>query len=697
MSPEQATGDMSVGAATDVYALGCVLYEMLVGEPPYTGSTAQAVLGKIIAGELASAREHRASVPAHVDAVIRRALEKLPADRFAAAQDLARALTDPGFRHGEHGTGLVEASARWRRLALMGWGAAGVAVSALGYALLQPGPAAPVQRFALPFELAVDPVLLPDGSGVVAGQPTEEGRAQLVLRTWADLTPRPIAGTEGMLTGSAMAPGGSEVAFVTDAGLKVASLQGGGVRVLADSAACCVRWGEDGYVYYSRARSRNIARVRASGGPIEQVTEPEQNRLHGDYQVLPDRDLAVFAVFEGTGFDARIDAVRLSTGERKTVTAGARPFATPTGHLVFASLSGDVMAAPFDGDALELEAPPVTLVNGVSMGNWGSAYSVSESGTLAYVVGEIGDLHELVWVNRNGEATPVDPSWRFEPGSSAGWSLSPDGNRIAVREQGQGSAIWIKDVLSGARSRLTLEEGLHRRPRWTADGQAVTYLAGTDADLNVWSRRADGTGDAELLLDFAVGIAEGFWSPDGVWLMLRPGSGADLGLRDILGIRLGADTTMTTFVATREFAEESPALSPDMRWLAYSSDETGRPEVYVRPFPDVDAYRVLVSRAGGVKPVWSHDGRELFFVSGETRELMAGEVRSTPRFEVASVETLFTLPGTYVLARTADFYDATPAGDRFLMARRVDIGGTAAPQLILVQNWFEELNERVPN
>jgi serine/threonine-protein kinase len=703
MSPEQATGDQVVGTSTDTYALGSVLYEMLVGDPPYPGSTAQAVLGKIIAGEPVSAAKQRPSVPPNVDATVRRALEKLPADRFTSAQDFANALGDEHFRYGEAAAGVALAGAvgPWKR-ASMGLAILATVTSLIaGWALLRPVPPSPVERFASPFGNADQPGaagvyafnLSPDGSKLVFRGASEGGGGnQLWVRQWNDLDPLPVRGTE---SGSqpAVSPDGERLAFMQGGQIRVLSFEGGPVITLGPGLF--PRWGPDGYIYAEG--DSGAVRMPATGGPVEQVTravEGEPFNRVGDF--LPGGDGALLMV-DGGGITPEIRALNLRSGETRSLTAGEFPRYVESGHLVY-TFEGVLMAARFDPGAMELLDSPVALVDEVS------AFTISDDGKLFYSRGQTG-LSEFVWMTRSGQATPVDPGWSFDSGGgNSAWSLSPDGARLAFRAQADDNDdIWIKDLDDGPLSRLTFDEGEDWSPHWSPDGDMLTFVsnrAGGGDDRDVWTKRADGTGEAELLYDHEGLIVEGFWGPDGEWLVLRGGAAtAAMNTRDILALRPGVDSIALPLLAA-EYDEQEPALSPDGRWLAYISNEAGSSgfEVFVRPFPDMNAGRWQVSTDGGVMPVWAHSGRELFFLDSN-RALIAAQVDTDSGFQVGEKETLFTFPTGSRISTTNTLYGVAPDDQRFLMAR--DYGGesqeSSESRFVLVNNFFEELRERVGN
>jgi len=689
MSPEQATGDQPVGPETDTYALGCVLYEMLVGDPPYQGSTAQAVLGKIIAGKPVSATEQRPSIPVHVDAAICCALEKLPADRFTSAQGFVRALGDEHFRYGVVAGSGAAAAGPWNRLSISLAALAILLTLFFGWSLVRPTPAPPVQRFSLAINEGQVPnewlVLSPDGSALVMAYPNATGQRQLFLRRWGDLTANPISGTEGA-TDPILSPDGGEVAFFGGSQLKVAPLQGGLVRVLADSASCCVRWGVDGFLYYS-ASDLSIRRVPASGGRVEQITDVPNagDGQHAYFQILPGGEVGVFSVFGGGG---RIEAMDMASGQRVVLTQGFRSYVTPTGHLVFATVDGRLLAAPFDEKAMELASAPVPLVENLGIRNEDPMYSLSSSGDLVYwqMPGVTDGQKELVWVTRSGEVSPVDPDWTGEFESV---ELSPDGNRlVATVGVERETDLWIKELDRGPVSLLTFTDGLNRRPTWTSDGLSVTFITGRGDNRDLYVKRVDGIGSAEVLRDLAVNVDEGFWAPDGDWLIYRTGiSGEE---RDIFAWRSGPDSATVPVAALPGVDEVAPALSPNGQWLAYVSNETGRQEVWVRPFPDVTVGRRQISVQGGTEPVWAHSGQELFYKS--QGNLMAVDVQTGPTFTTGEVRQLFSTEGYYPFV-VHHAYDVTEDDERFLMIRLKE--GEGAAELILVQNFFEELKDKV--
>ena len=450
-------------------------------------------------------------------------------------------------------------------------------------------------------------------------------------------------------------------------------------------------WNVDGYVYLSGGDG--VVRVPSTGGSPEPVYELADGEAGGrGVGLLPGGRTALLEVGDGAGGEVRL--LDLESGQTEPLTPGQFPRYVPSGHIVYL-LGGQLMAARFDADEGALVGPPVALDEGVA------AHSVSNDGKLFYSRGVGGARWEFVWVTRSGQATPVHAGHSFNmTNANRGWRLSPDETRIVFNSQVDGMMdVRIKHLPDGPEERITFTEEVDYRPFWTPDGQSVTYFSGPDAqDRNVWGRRADGTGEPTLLLDDERSFTQGAWSPDGELLVLRAGAtvAMGIGLRDIYTFRPGVDSAAVPLVATTDFAEGAPEISPDGRWLAYASNETGRDEVFVRPFPDVDSGRVRVSTDGGLAPLWSKDGRELFYTDANRGFVVTGFDPAAG--EVLTRETLFTIPVDYEAETGNNAYDVTLDGERFLMARAYGgEGEDEGPRFILVQNFFEELRQRVPN
>lgn len=711
MSPEQATGDLSVGPATDIWAVGCVLYEMLTSEPPFTGSTPQAVLGKIISEPPPRVTNHRQSAPPNVESAISMALEKVPADRFGAAADFVRALGDPTFRHGQpertHG---VPGPARWKRRAYV---AASLAVL-FGLSTLwlasRPGPTRPIARFASPLADGQVPMmpmeLTSDGSALVyAGARPSGAGSQLWIRRWNDLAAVPIPGTEGVYTGPGLtqltiSPDQTEVAFVVGnrGALTVVPISGGPSRTLTDSASGASAWTDDGWVYFHRGVV--VHRVRDSGGREEMLTEIAPGEgYHVFPHPLPGGQNVLFQVSRGViGQDSEIWSLDLDTRQRRRIVEGNRPRYVPTGHLLFGTPDGRIMAAPFDPDVSELRGRSVPVAEGLftSPGESTVEYSVSPAGSLVYRRGSASAVAEFVWVGRDGRVSPADPGLTIRRYANFSVRLSPDEDRLVYNDYRDGvQDVFVKHLPDGPEEQITFSDSVDLRPFWGPDGQRVYYFSGpSPADRNLWSRRADGTGERELVLDGERSLARGSWSSDGAWLILRTGANAAMGMggRDIIAFRPEFDRTPVTIVAS-QFVEGAPSVSPDGRWLTYTSNETGRQEVFILPFPDTESGRVRVSTDGGREPRWSKDGRELFYVDGASSMVA---VRFDPvSGHIGERETLFLVPPLPSGDPFGAFFDVTSDGERFLMVRRIEEG--VRSDVVLVQNFFEELKRMAPN
>jgi len=721
MSPEQATGDTGIGPASDIYALGCVLYEMLVGEPPHGGSTPQAVLGKIVMHDADAVSAHRRSVPTNVDAAVGMALEKVPADRFASAADFAAALGDAGFVGRARVAGMARRGSHRLTVAL---GAALAAAAVLaGWGWLRPTPSAPVSRFATSLPLgdprdgqsfAVTVAISPDGGSIVFRDPPA-GAGQLYLKRRADLEAQPLAGTEGG-SGPFFSPDGEWIGFFVRQEMRKIPVSGGTSLRLVDSISIDYpggAWLDDGSIVFHAWPDLRILPPDGSASRIIAPRDGFDGQLPWLPKALPDSRGVLFITCGVSGvsscasprafaYDTRNDSLRL------VLSDAAAAMHSPTGHLVYLTASGDLMAVRWDNDALATVGSPVALMDGIQA----PGLAVSNDGTLLYVLGPQlyrpgpASNAEAIWVDRRGAVEPVDPSWKFNTGFN-GWgvALSPDGGRLAVRILTDlGTDVWIKQLPSGPLSRLTLYNGEDWSPAWTPDGRFVTFLSDRPTEpggepqtgrLSLWRQSADGGRQEAEPVWTRDAAVNGFEGPEGAWAVLTvPGRGENE--FDIVAVQPGRGIVADTLVSS-PYDERAAALSSDGKWLAYVSNETGADEVFVRPFPDVDRGKWQVSSGSAGGPAWAHDGRTLFYAWAGN--MNAVDVDPGPPFVAGQPRVLFPLPTgvrqSPPVTLGARQFALTPDDQRFLMIRNVDPWvTTAAPKLVIVQNFFEELRAR---
>ena len=708
MAPEQAMGEKEITPRADVYALGCVLYEMLTGEPPFTGPTAQAIVARVLTDEPRPLTLQRKTVAPHIEDAVRTALEKLPADRFATAAQFAAALAVPGVARGSEAyarTGLRTAArpapARVRQLAP--WGIAALAVIAAAWGWASRGAPAPVtwQYVAFPDGPAVQQTfpglaLSPDGASLVIKDVVQN--AQLWIKRRGELSPVVIPGTERS-SNPAFSPDGQWISFIADGRLKKIRPSGGAAITLADSAAAPLggaAWLDDGTLLYVAPNLSEFWRVSAAGGPSTVAMADSAIRGFGigNPAPLPDSRGALFTVCSSGCVTLSVNVFDLRTGRQHLLVQDAVIASyLPTGHLLYVRRDGAALVAPFDLGRLEISGAAVPVLERVLVGA-GFGYLVwSPSGTLAYLRGTgLGAEVEAVHVSRDGSVAPFDTTWH---GPANSVSLSPDGRRLAV---GVGSAsgalsIWIKQLDRGPFSRLTFS-GQDRRPAWSPNGREVAFLRDSLNTTHVYVRRADGSAAERRLVRLDRQIQEVTWAPRGDWVVVRTDNGA-AGAGDLVGVRTQGDTTPVPLVAS-EFTELHPAISPDGRWIAYTSNESGDNEVYVRPFPGTVGAVWQVSNGGGAMPRWSADGRELYFVraQGSQRQLVAAPVRTTAGFEAGSGRPLFGVDA-FVLDEFHTTYDVLPGGRGFVFVRGWRAEGLGSAPLVMVDNWFADIRQRI--
>jgi tRNA A-37 threonylcarbamoyl transferase component Bud32 len=723
MSPEQATAEKTITNRSDIYSLGAVLYEMLTGAPPHSGGSAQQIIMKIVTEDVAPVTRMRKAVPPNVAAAVSKALEKLPADRFETAKAFAEALVNPAYRWKAVS---MEASApgarRWGgRIALTGWLLWGVTLAAGGWiwSRTRNGVHEPVRRYEIqvsePEAVTTDNngvlALSPDGNRIAYVGGARAGPRQIWIRDRDQLHARPVPGTEGALVVS-WSWDGPRLAFETESGaLKLVTLDGTPPTVVTDSLITFgggIAWGPDGAIYsaggFGQIGVPGLVSYPVTGGVATVRTRLDTARqefAHANPAVLPNNRGLLFSIWYGPTRrnDTEIAILDLKSGKYRVLQAGMRARYLTTGDLLIARANGTLVVVPFDQNKLEVTGPAVPVISGVaSVAGYAVNYDVSDAGTLVYYAGEPKDVQDTVrpvWVTRDGIATPVDSGWAFVRPFNGGMSLSPDGRRLAVAIAGQPTSdIWIKQLDHGPLSRLTVGPFLKYRPTWSPDAKTVAYLVDPgNNNASIYERPADFSGTAKQLLGSDKALAEALWSPDGHWMVAR----MSLPTRDLFAFQPGGDTSLTPIATAPQFEERAATLSPDGRWIAYESDETGRDEIYVRPFPPAQSGGPRqISSAGGAEPLWGRSGREIFY-RAKSGEMMAVPVTTTPTFAPGTPHVLFPA-GKYTNQASYRAYDVSPDDRRFLMLSTVSDSVAAGPErLVVVDNWFTELKGKLAN
>jgi Tol biopolymer transport system component/DNA-binding winged helix-turn-helix (wHTH) protein len=539
----------------------------------------------------------------------------------------------------------------------------------------------PGQQFA-GLDTGVALALSPDGTHLAYAALLGDTQ-QLYLRALDSLESKPIPETEGA-TNPFFSPDGQWVGFFAGGKMKKVSVSGGAVLILGNAPQPSgASWGSQGRIAFASAGVEALQRVADEGGtplPLTRFQTGEISHRWPDF--LPGGEAVLFTVVKGNNWsNEQIAVLSLGTGERRTViNGGTYPRYAPSGHLLYAH-EGRLMAVPFDPQQLTATGKAVPVVDGV-LQSTGPQYSFSATGSLVYIPGVAqADQSKLVWVSRNGgEQLLAAPARYYDtPG------LSPDGRRVAVGTDGQ---VWLYDFSRETLTRFTFEGSENQDPVWTPDGKRIAFESNKEGPSNVFWQLADGSGGLERLTTSEYNDNPRSWSPDGQLLAFSEhtiAAGFDLWI-----LRL-EDRKAQPLLRT-PFNESAPRFSHDGRWLAYASDESGRNEIYVQPYPG-SAGKWQISTEGGREPVWNPNGRELFYRSGD--KMMAVEITTQPSFAAGKPRVLFE--GKYLPAVfTVPNYDVSPDGQRFLMIKPVEQKQAGPTQINVVLNWFEELKQKVP-
>ncbi len=646
-------------------------------------------------------------MPANVAGAVAKALEKLPADRFESARAFRDALADPHFTATRIPMASSAATTQraWLRdrRSVAAVAVASLAIVALGAALTSRRNTASgslgagdVVRATLTLGDSVVVrgignvrfAIAPSGNRIAFVGPSGTDDA-LWVRDLSQANARELPDTKGAFA-PFFSPDGQSVGFFTivdgHTRLKVIAVAGGIARtVVADSVAQFggADWADDGNIYFTDL-GRGLARVSSAGGSATRIAAPDSKSRYSEYDypdVLPGSRHATVMLWGLSSI--AIGVIDLKSGKVTEISTGTYARYVAPGLLAIGTADGRILVAPIDVRKGKLTGTPVLVMDDVQReaSNGTVQFAVAATGTLLYQEG-VGLPSGLVWVDREGQQTPVDPTL---VDATANVAISPDGDQIALsRSASGGSQIWIKQLSTGALSRLSFDVTNANRPVWTPDGRSVAFLATRNNRQTAWIRNANGTGTTAPASPGDTPLDEILFDPSGRYTLLRT-QGSVPGTRHLLVVRRGIDTIPQPLVSS-PFDNYAMAISPDGKWLAFTSTESGTPEIHVRPFPNVDSARFVVSVGGGNAAVWRRDGRELFFQTPRG-EMFAVPVTTGRTFTHGVPKLLFT--GLAFAGQ--DYYrayDVHPDGQRFLM---VASGGSDSGTLNVVFNWRTEL------
>jgi serine/threonine protein kinase len=707
MSPEQLEGKVDeIDGRTDIFAFGAMVYEMVSGKKAFEGKSSVSLMGAILKDNPPSISSLQPMTPPALDRVVRKCLSKEPEKRWQAASDVCDELK--WIAEGGSQTGIPapvavlpqRKSRQWIAWASLA-AAIVVAILVASVTYFRPAPAeVAAVRFSIGppengtfFEEALTyPSVSPDGSKLAFIASDAAGKRQLWIRALDSPAAQPLPGTDNP-NSPFWSPDSRSLGFWAEGKLKKIAVSGGPAQTLVESVGAAAEgtWNRDGVVVFARGPVSNAAiyRVSAAGGtaaPLFTLDAERQENGHFWPHFLPDGKHFLFFARSAKPENSGIYIGSLDSQERTLLlSAASNPVYAPPGHLLF-NREGTLMAQPFDAGGLQLTGEAVPIAEDVRFSgvNGRTAFDVSANGVLAYRAGAAEVLRTLVWVSRNGTEQPVaaPPRDYQQP------RLSLDGRRVAIEINESQPKVWLYDLTRETLTRLTFEGDRNDLPIWTPDGKRTTVRSTQDnSQGNIFWQMADGSGGRERLTTSPTQQSPSSWSPDGQLLAftdINPSTG-----RDILVLHL-SDKKAQPFLTT-PFVEGAPEFSPDGRWMAYVSDESGRFEVYVQPYPGPGG-KWQISTDGGAEPVWNRNGRELFFRSGA--KMMAVDITTQPAFSAGTPRMLFDKQYVSTSApQTFRYFDVSPDGQRFLMVKQ---GEQAPTQISVVLNWPEDLKRRAP-
>jgi len=691
MSPEQLEGKEADGR-TDVFAFGAVLYEMATGRKAFSAASQASLITAIMSAEPPAISSVQPMSPPGLDRVVKKCLAKDPEDRWQNAGDLASELKWIAESGSQAGVAAPTILAR-RRRGRLAWALCGllaVTAAVLAYRLMsrdQGGGAAVHAAILLPEQVQAQigtTVISPDGNSVIFQEMGSSDSAPLWLRALGSDEVRPVPGTEG---GSFpfWSPDGRALGFFTTRKLKRIDLAGAAATTVCDlvDAGRGGTWSKDGVIVFSPGRNTGLSRVAATGGNPEPLTKPDASRGDSSHRwpyFLPDGRHFVYYATPNSGPKSALYYASVDGKENRLLLEDSSNAEFARGHLLFVRRH-KLFAQPFDPDRGRLSGSPMLVADGVGDG-FGvnrAMFSASSRGALVYVPTPSPPRSTLEWLDRAGKrqgAVGELGNW-YDP------VLSPDGRRLAVgigdnlAEQG---SVWVLDLARSTRTRLTFGPGSAWSPVWSPDSERVAYIREANKGYGIYVKAASGDGAEEQLAapgvfgDVSDLLISG-WSPDGRTLLITLFKSRE-GNYGIWTLPASGGGKPQALIDT-PVDEYSPSLSPDGRWIAYASRESGRGEIYVQPFPGPGG-KFQISSDGGDAPVWRKDGREVIFVGADGR-IMAAPTQVAPSFEAGTPRAVF--PEQLKTERIG----LSPDGQRFLVL--LPLSQPAARTVRLILNW----------
>jgi Tol biopolymer transport system component len=696
MSPEQLEG-READVRSDVWALGCVLYEMAAAKPAFEGKSQASLIGAIMSSEPSPLATLAPMTPPLFERLVRSCLAKDADQRVQTAHDVKLQLSWIAEGGSQSGTP-APVAARRRFGARLAWGLATIGILSAAVLGTLWWRVASQRPRVLRFEIRVPPALSPGGplrvspDGRLAAfvATDSSGQARLWLRSFDDLECRPLPGTEG--SGRPFwSPDGRSLGFFAAGKLKKILVSGGRPETICEaSGGSDGSWGTKNLILFDGDRThKNIQMVSASGGSPRAVTAMDSTRHEAEAdwpEMLPDGEhfLYVASMSGGGTAELRLASAR-SSGSVKVMPYDGRVEYVPPGYLLF-ERDGALLAQRLDAGSGKLQGEPHTLADqiGVNRANSMGFFSASRTGVLVYSQANASQ-RRLSWVDRSGR----DLENVGAAGPFGSFALSPDGKHVAYAmtdASGAASDIWVRDLERNISSRFTIDPGDDIWPTWGADSRTLYWASNRKSSYCIYRRTLDGVGEDSLVYQGRLNIGPVDVSRDGAWLACMQSDGA--GGWDILAVPLHGGSVVP--VATSKFNESRPHFSPDGRWIAYESNTSGRTEIFVQAFPGPGA-PVQISSGGGGNSLWRADGKELFYRTPEG-VAYAVDVKTGERFEAGAPHTLFNVQiNAAGLIGNVGLWAAAADGQRFLFNRPLHAESAWLP--IAVFNWTEELKK----